>query len=215
MSTQVGFLLFMLLLLWLAVAFALTLWARFRGQQALARHAMLGAGAAVALYLIALLGAGLSSRATILPAAAEKYFCELDCHLAYQVVAVRSLAAGEGRWEVLLQTRFDETTISARRPREAPTWPAPRRVALVGSDGRSYPVQASAETHGSTALTEPLAPGVRYVTRLEAVLPAGVVPQQLKLQDDLFLTRLFIGNERSPFHAPVLQALPAILPSAS
>ena len=55
----------------------------------------------------------------------------------------------------------------------------------------------------------------RYVTRLEAVLPAGVVPRQLQLQDDIFLTRFLIGNERSPFHAPVLLALPAAVPGTS
>ncbi|MEO8633684.1 MAG: hypothetical protein ABI587_00265 [Gemmatimonadales bacterium] len=215
MSTQVGFMLFMLLLLWLAAAFALTLWARFRGRKALERHAILGAGAGVGVYGIALLGAGLSSQPKVLPVAAEKYFCELDCHLAYRVVMVRPLSGGEGRWEFLLQTRFDETTISARRSRVDPTWPAPRRVTVIGSDGESYPLEASADAQGSRALTEPLAPGAHYITRLEGELPSGVVPQQLKLQDDIFLTQFLIDNERSPFHAPILQDLPAPAPSAS
>lgn len=215
MTTQAGFLLFVLLLLFLAAAFAVTLWARSTGRTALARLAIRGAAIGTGTYLILLLGAGLLSRTTVLTAAEEKYFCELDCHLAYQVVAVAPVAAGDGRWEVLLQTRFDETTISARRPREAPTWPAPRRVEVIGSDGRSYPVQASTTSHGSTSLTEPLVPGARYVTRLESVLPAGVVPEHLKLQDDLFLTQLFIDNERSPFHAPVLLGLPPVASSPS
>lgn len=208
MSTQAGFFLFVFLLLFLAAAFAVTLWARSTGRSAVARLALWGSGIGVLTYAVGLLGAGLLSRTTVLSAAEEKYFCELDCHLAYQVVAVGAVAGYAGSWEVLLQTRFDETTISARRPGEAPTWPAPRRVAIIGSDGRSYPLQASTTSHGSTALTEPLVPGARYVTRLECVLPPGIVPQQLKLQDDLFLTQLFIGNERSPFHAPVLLALP-------
>ena len=215
MTTQAGFLLFVLLLLFLAAAFAVTLWARSTGRTALARLAIRGAAIGAGTYLILLLGAGLLSRTTVLTAAEEKYFCELDCHLAYQVVAVAPVAASAGQWEVLLQTRFDETTISARRPREAPTWPAPRRVAVIGSDGLSYPVAASAETHGSTAITEPLIPGARYVTRLESVLPAGVAPLQLQLQDDLFISQLLIGNERSPFHAPVLLALPSPTQAAS
>ena len=215
MSTQAGFLLFVFLLLFLAAAFAVALWARSTGRSAVARLSLRGAGIGVLTYAFGLLGAGLLSRQTVLTAAEEKYFCELDCHLAYQVVAVTPMAASDGRWEVLLQTRFDETTISERRPRGAPTWPAPRRMAIIGSDGRSYPLQASTPSHGSTALTEPLVPGARYITRLETVLPAGVVPRQLKLQDDLFLTQLLIGNERSPFHAPVLLALPSLTSAAS
>jgi hypothetical protein len=221
MTTQFSFFLFMLLLGGLAVSFAVTLWARSRGRPTIARVALRAAGAGVAVYAACLFGAGLFSHTAVLAPTAEKYFCELDCHLAYQVLAVRSLPAGDktevgmARWEVLLQTRFDETTISARRSRVAPTWPAPRRLELVGGDGQRYPLRASTEMHGSTALTEPLVPGARYATRLEAELPSGVTPSQLQLQDDLFLTQLLIGNERSPFHAPVLLALPAPSPSAS
>ena len=215
MSTQAAFLLFMLLLLFLAAAFAVTLWARRTRRMAMARLALRGAAVAGAIYAICLTGAGLLSRPVILAATEEKYFCELDCHLAYQVIAVRPPGEGNQRWELLLQTRFDETTISPQRSREAPTWPAPRRAAVIGSDGVRYRLEASAETHGSTALTEPLVPGARYVTRLETLLPPGVIPQQLELQDDIFLTQLLIDNERSPFHAPILQDLPAPVPSAS
>ena len=90
MSTQAGFLLFVLLLLFLAAAFAVTLWARINGRTALGRLAIRGTAIGAATYAILLIGAGLLSRTTVLSATEEKYFCELDCHLAYQVVAVRS-----------------------------------------------------------------------------------------------------------------------------
>ena len=196
---------------------AAALWL-FRGHRSRARRLALGAIGLVGAYLLALTGVGLASRTEVVPPGVEKYFCELDCHVAYRVKEVRR-AAGEGqpggeRWLIVLQTRFDETTISPRRPRDAPVWPAPRRVDLLATDGGRYPpvpgsIEGTAPGHASTPLTRELRPGMFYETILVFDLPADAGPAALDLTDDLLLSPLLIGHERSPWHAAVLLGLPA------
>jgi len=159
---------------------------------------------------VALLLAGSVSHDRIAAPGVEKYFCELDCHLAYTVTAVERLAdAGESDYRVSLRTRFDATTISPRRGTAAPTWPGPRRVAIVGSDGARY---AATEMPGpaSTPLQQELRPGESYVTELRSSLPVGVTPVSLDLEDDIPVNILLIGNERSPGHGRTLLAMPAV-----
>jgi hypothetical protein len=57
------------------------------------------------------------------PPEGEKYFCVLDCHLAYRVASITPAPGtlSKGRlWLRAVRTRVDETTMSARRPLEAP-----------------------------------------------------------------------------------------------
>ncbi len=185
------------------------LWARVTGRIALARRTLIASGGLAAGYLLVLLLAGEVSPDRIVPPGGEKYFCELDCHLAYAVTAVRPAADGaSGTYELSLRTRFDETTISARRGTSAPTWPGPRRFAVVASDGNRYAAREHAAP-GSTPITTELRPGEHYATLLEVELPGGVTPVNLDLEDDIALNWLLIGNERSPLHGRTLLALPA------
>ena len=125
-----------------------TMWTASRGWATLSRNLAFGTFGLVALYITLLVGGGMLSRGRILPLNAEKYFCELDCHLAYSVTDVResdSLGTAEdglrpnGRfWLVTVRTWFDPNTISARRSLTEPTWPAPRKVALVSAEGVRY-----------------------------------------------------------------------------
>ncbi len=177
------------------------------------------------LYITLLLGGGLLSRGRVLPVAAEKYFCELDCHLAYavtQVSVVDSLGSGtavqkpSGRfWLVTVRTRFDQNTISARRSLTEPTWPAPRRIALVSAEGERYsPMEDEDSTLASsgissTPITRELPPGATYTTTFVFDLPEETVATGLLLTDDLVVSRFLIGHERSPFHAPTLLQLPS------
>jgi hypothetical protein len=156
---------------------------------------------------------------------AEKYFCELDCHLAYSIIQVSvmdSLGSGpagqkpSGRfWLVTVQTRFDKNTISARRSLTEPTWPAPRRVALVSAEGERFPPIEDEDSNlaalgiSSTPITRELAPGASYTTRFVFDLPEEAVATGLLLTDDLVVSRFLIGHERSPFHAPTLLQLPS------
>ncbi len=193
-------------------------WAARTGNRRLARGAGFGiAGLAVA-YVAALVGFGLLSSDSMLPAGSEKYFCEIDCHLAYSVVGVRTAEGVRGAtgpvWAVALRTRFDETTISARRGREAPLWPAPRHVSLRDTSGGFHePVSGASEWLArqqivSTPLTQELRPGDSYLTMLLFELPAGAAPAALLVEDSEWIGRVLIGDERSPWHGKVLLPLP-------
>jgi hypothetical protein len=201
------------------------MWTASRGWAALSRNLAFGTFGLVLLYVALLVGGGMLSRGRILPLNAEKYFCELDCHLAYSVTDVRvadSLGTAEdglrpnGRfWLVTVRTWFDPNTISARRSLTEPTWPAPRRVALVSAEGVRYPpvddVDLALSSSGivSTPITKELPPGASYTTTFVFDLPEETVPTGLLLTDDLVVSRFLIGHERSPFHAPTLLQLPS------
>jgi hypothetical protein len=203
----------------LAMALLAAAWGSVRGDARLTRRALTGGGGLLLAYLLALLGVGMVSRGRVIPAGGEKYFCELDCHLAYSVQQVRPLtpaeAEGPHRWAVVLQTRFDERTISPRRPRDAPLTPNPRFIALLDPAGGQYPPAAGGEDAAAalavrtTPITRALRPGEAYQTVLVFDLPQGVVPAGLRLEEDGAITRLLIGHERSPLHGRVLLALPA------
>lgn len=201
----------------LLLALLVASWGALRGNRWLAGRALLGGAGLLVLYLLVLGGTGIAGGTQVLAPGAEKYFCELDCHLAYRVTEVRPLADSGARgtrtWAVVLQTRFDERTISPRRGRDAPLSPKPRLEVLADSAGRRYaPAQAGDEVARrlgviSTPITRELRPGESYQTVFTFELPAGAVPSHLVLQDDDPVATLLIGNERSLFHAPVLLGL--------
>ncbi|HTD78301.1 MAG TPA: hypothetical protein VK898_11740, partial [Chloroflexota bacterium] len=111
------------------------------------------------LYLLLFLGASLLSHNRVLAPGEEKHICEIDCHLAYAIAATKSepLPNGLVRTTVTVKVRFDEETISSRRPRDATLTPNSRYVALVDDAGNRYP--------GSTdGLKRKLIPGESYTT---------------------------------------------------
>src|SRR6202795_1086793 len=58
--------------------------------------AKLGAAAVftiVAGYLILLVGVSFASTEKVLPAGGWKYFCEIDCHIAYSIIGVHTAEA--------------------------------------------------------------------------------------------------------------------------
>jgi hypothetical protein len=208
----------------LICATCLAILATISRNRLLARRAMAGVLGLAIVYAIALVAVGAGSGDRLIQLGEEKYFCELDCHLAYSVTGLRPLrGVAEARgtvWAVTIQTRFDERTISSRRSREAPLSPNPRCVALVAADGAEFPPlpatpeQLSDLGFASTPLTQELRPGESYTTTLLFDLPAKAVPASLDLVEEVFPTRLMIGHERSPFHGRALLALPAAEASA-
>lgn len=167
----------------------------------LAKGALLAALGGVLLYGGVLLAVSLVSREKTLARGQEKYFCELDCHLAYSVAGVEVAPARAGapgnRYRVTLRTRFDETTIAPWRPRDAPLVGNPRRIVIVDGQGRAYP---SVSVEG-TPLQQPLKPGESYQTELAFDLPSGVERPRLLVSDTAGAMRLVVGSEISPLHA--------------
>ena len=176
---------------------------------------VLGLALVAAVYGGLVLAFSLASEGRVLARGEEKYFCEIDCHLAYSVAGVRrakelgvEAARATARGEFLivrLKTRFDEDTISPRRG-DAPLHPNPRHATVRDGEGRAY--EASEEgryalaTEGSVGmpLDTPLRPGESYTTELVFDLPAGARDPVLLLNESSPETRFIIGHENSPLH---------------
>jgi hypothetical protein len=132
----------------------------------------------------------------------EKYFCEIDCHLAYSVVDVKSQP--EGRFVITLRTRFDETTTGPNRPKDAPLTPSPREVRLIDSAGREY---AAVATQGTPLLT-PLKPADSYTTQVEFNVPKDATGLRLLLNTNpQWPDHFVIGDENSWLHKKTYFAL--------
>ena len=154
------------------------------------------------LYVLLFLGASLTSRSRVLAVGVEKHICEIDCHLAYSVAATKSenLPDGHVRRTVTVKVRFDEETISARRPRDATLTPNSRYVALVDNAGHRYP--------GSTdGLRRKLIPGESYTTDIVFEVPANAQDLRLVLRNNDAETAFIIGHENSLLHGKTTFAL--------
>ncbi len=186
------------------------------------------AGALCGCYLLLLVGFSLASHDRTLAPGQEKYFCEMDCHLAYSVVgaeylptvgAAPSVAPRQGIFlRVTVRTRFDEATISPQRPRDAPLVRMPRTLLLVDEEGRRYPVSAEGERvlerlgQAGTPMWHALVPGQSYTTEFLFDVPGRIRSPRLLVTSPAvpeWMGRLMIGGEDSFLHAKVYQALPA------
>jgi hypothetical protein len=155
------------------------------------RLLLAGAG----LYAVVFLAASIASRNRVLAPGDEKHICEIDCHLAYSVAAAKAEALPSGRLReiVTVKVRFDEATISARRPRDATLTPNSRYVALVDDAGNQFP--------GSTeGLQRKLVPGESYTTDIVFDVPAAAKGLRLVLRNDDPETTFIIGHENSLLH---------------
>lgn len=184
-------------LLAVAAVFALA------GRASLARRLFFCGAVLPAAYAVLLLALGAAQRERTVPAGSEKYFCEVDCHVANAVQSAREEAGADGRRIVVsLRTRFDETTISPERGNSSLT-PNPRRAELVDHRGRRYP----AEPAGLAGLATPLRPGESYVTDLVFGVPPYARDLRLSLVESDWPTRLLLGHENGPLGGETLFAL--------
>ena len=158
--------------------------------------------AAAAAYAIFLVGAAFVSRDRILAVGEQKYFCEIDCHIAYTVEAGET--SPNGNRSVRLRTWFDPSTIASFRG-NGPLAPGPRTVYLVDASGRRY--DASMRAAVSTPLTRELRPGESYVTVFEFRTPPEAAGLRLFVGDPPGLETFLIGHENSPFHGKVYFAI--------
>ena len=187
----------------LALAALIIFW--LARKRRFARYAAVASGAGLAIYFGLLIGFSLGSHPNILSRGQEKHFCEIDCHLAYSVVDVKTHADGVSNdYVVTLRTRFDETTTSPHRPKGAPLTPSPREVRLIDSTGREYlPVSSS-----GTSLMTPLRPAESYMTQLEFSVPKDATGLRLLLNTTpAWPDHLVIGDENSWGHEKTYFAL--------
>lgn len=178
----------------LVVAYVL---ARVAGRAPLAKLTLIVGGAGAGAYLLLFAIFSIASRDRVLAPGEEKHICEIDCHLAYSVAGVKTEAVpGGARYTVTVKVRFDEATISSRRPKDAPLSPNSRYVALVDAAGNAYP--------GSTeGLKRRLIPGESYTTDIVFGVPADARDLRLILRNDDFETHFVIGHENSFGHGKV------------
>lgn len=207
----------------LAVTGLAFLYGLVRRKSWLTRYSLAVAVAGVGLYSTLLLAASLTSREKVLRPGEQKYFCEIDCHVAYSVMNVATTrvlgappqqATATGTFYVVkVRSWFDERTISSRRSRTAPLRPDLRRVVVVDEQGREYEpsdtgLAALEQARGKTTpLTQPLRPGESYTTDLVFDLPVGVQNPRLLITDASGISALLIGHENSFLHKKILFAL--------
>ena len=77
----------------LGICFLVLLYAAVRRSAFIAK---LGGGAILAIasvYFLLLTGVSFASSEEVLPAGGWKYFCEIDCHIAYSLIGAQTAAA--------------------------------------------------------------------------------------------------------------------------
>lgn len=159
---------------------------------------MMLAGAAAVVYLGLLFGFSLASQEATLAPGQEKYFCEIDCHLAYTVLDSKALPeANAVRYVVTVRTRFDQTTISSHRPQDAPLLPSPRTVLLTDDQGSRYVPESTA----GTPLSACLIPGQSYTTEVYFTVPSNAKGLRLLIgTTPQWPDHILIGDENSWLH---------------
>ena len=169
-------------------------------------------------YVAILLGISLLSNDVDLSVGTKKYFCEIDCHLAYQVAAVSvDKAVGDESNQIVsngefvmveLRTWFDPTTISPKRG-DAPLMPNERVAILTDNEGHTFKPSDKADEvltvqrlH-TTPLSTALRPGESYTSYLVFEVPARTQGLKLWLRSNDEVGALLWGNELSPLHGKV------------
>ena len=208
-----------LLLLVTAVALLLVsvvlLYALIKKKTLLGRLAFLSLATVAGVYVGLMLIFSWSSSNRVLMRGQEKYFCEIDCHLAYSVVDVRQtkslgnpaqpLNASGMFYMIIVRTRFDETTISSRRGNGRLS-PNSRLVAILDDTGSRFEPSQAAQalieqsSPEGTPMDSPLRPGESYTSTLVFDLPPTIQAPVLLIHEGDWITRFVIGNENSLAH---------------
>jgi hypothetical protein len=221
-------LLFLGTALLLGVSFLVLFYGAARRSSFFAR---LGVGAILSIatcYLLLLTSVSFASSEKVLPAGGWKYFCEIDCHLAYSLAGAQIDAAlgpemqqisARGKFVIVrVKTWFDERTISAHRG-NGPLTPNARKVVLVDDTGRSFAPSLESQAafarfgNSSTRITEPLRPGESYTTDFVFDVPKDARGLRFLITEDDPETRLVIGHENSLLHKKIyfgLDSAPAL-----
>ncbi|HYL10496.1 MAG TPA: hypothetical protein VEU31_07145 [Candidatus Acidoferrales bacterium] len=212
---QIQVLFFLATLGALGLAGLVALYGLVQKKSLMVTWSVIAAAGIAAAYTGLLFADSLVSPEYVLARGEHKYFCEVDCHIAYSVEGVSAAKtlgpelrqrSAAGRFVVVrVKTWFDERTISPHRG-DAPLAPGPRRVVLAEEGGRelapSPEGQAALEQmRGRTIpLTTPLRPGESYETDLVFDVPEGARNLKLLIADPGGLDNVLIGHENSPLH---------------
>jgi hypothetical protein len=192
--------------------------AAFFWRRAWVRYPLLAIAVLLAGYALLLAVFSLASYDRTVARGDEKFFCALDCHIAYSVQNVeRTKAIGDttARGEfyvVTLRAHFDERTIAPWRG-DSPLNPDPPALTLVDAGGRSYPVSPTGQkaweaAHPQThSITDPLRPGESYETTWVFDLPAGAQSVRMLAGWNGFPSYVLIGDEASLGHRKTYFAL--------
>lgn len=191
--------------------------------------AKLGGGMMLAIaagYFILLTGVSFASREKVLLASGWKYFCEIDCHIAYSLIGAQTAAAlgpemqqvsARGEFVVVrVKTWFDGRTISAHRG-NGPLTPNNRKILLVDDAGQRFAPSPEGQTAighltNNSTLTQPLRPGESYTTDFVFDIPKDAHKLRLLITEDDPETRLVIGHENSLLHRKIYFAVDSAPP---
>ena len=208
----------------LGISFLTLVYAAIRRSK---QGAIVGAALAALVaggYSFLLFGSSLVSHEKILPRGAWKYFCEVDCHIAYSVADVQTAAAfgpetqqtsAQGQFVIVgLKTWFDEHTISPHRG-DGPLQTGDRLVLLHDDHGDVYLPSLRAQAafdrmEGTSAsLDRPLRPGESFTTSLVFDVPPNARGFRLLVADrpEDWLAYVIIGHEGSFLHKKIYLAL--------
>lgn len=213
----------------IGVSFLVLLYGAVRHSAFFARLGGYAALTIAAGYFVLLTGVSFASSEKVLAPGGWKYFCEIDCHLAYSLIGAQTTAAlgseiqqvsARGEFVVVrMKTWFDERTISAHRG-NGPLTPNGRKVFLVDETGQRFAPSPEGQTvlarltSNSTPLTQPLRPGESYMTDLVFDVPRGAHGLRLLITEDDPETRLVIGHENSLLHKKIYFAVDSAPPIA-
>ncbi len=188
----------------------------------LARRILVATIAGMGVYGVLLVASSFLSAEKVLARGEQKYFCEVDCHLAYSVVDVTlsktfgtepEQRTAEGMFYVVtLNVSFDEETISPTRG-QGSLRPNYRYIAVIDEEGNIYGFtrmqQEVSQPVESNQLPprQALRPGESHTTRFVFDVPSDIRNPRLLVTTADPVMRLVIGHENSFFHSKISFAL--------
>ena len=187
-------------------------------RRAWARYSLLAIAVLLAGYAAVLGFFSWASYDRIVARGDEKFYCGMDCHIAYSVQNVERVktigdTTAQGEFVVVtLRSHFDERTIAPWRG-NGPLTPDPPTLTLIDGRGEGYAISAIAEkawkaAHGQPhSLRDPLRPGESYETTWVFDVPSDASSLRLFAGWSGFPSPFLIGDEASPGHAKTYFAL--------
>jgi hypothetical protein len=183
----------------------------FFWRRAWVRHPLLAIAVLLAGYGLLLAVFSLTSYDRTVARGDEKFFCALDCHIAYSVQNVERMKSIGGTtahgefYVVTLRSHFDERTIAPWRGNR-PLAPDPPSLTLIDGGGRQYPVAEKGQkaweaVHGKPhTLGDGLRPGESYDTTWLFDVPAEAQSVRMFAGWYGFPSQVLIGDEASLGH---------------